>query len=57
MGAIPVPFRVIPEIFLTEQWDGIDILHAIETAMTAQGQRKIKGFIAARAHADRPARA
>lgn len=41
------PFRVISENFLTEQWDGIDVLYVIKEALSSQGIRKLKGFEAA----------
>lgn len=47
MLSITRPFRVIPEIFLTEQWEGIDVLYVVKEALTAQGIRKLKGFEAA----------
>jgi hypothetical protein len=42
-----MPFRIIPEEKLTEQWDGLDELFAISQALSAQGKRKLLGFIAA----------
>ena len=44
MKQIEKPFRVISEAFLTEDWEGIDVLHVLEVALTSQGVRKIKGF-------------
>lgn len=41
------PFRIIPEVFLTEQWDGVDTLIVIEKGLSAQGKRKLQGFSAA----------
>jgi hypothetical protein len=42
-----VPYRVIPEAYLNEQWDGIDDLIVLRKAISAQGLRKLKGFLAA----------
>ncbi len=39
--------RVIPEILLTEQWDGLDKLLVVKHAVSSQGERKLRGFIAA----------
>ena len=47
MHSLSAPFRVIPEIFLTEQWEGIDVLHVIQDTVSLQGERKLKGFAAA----------
>lgn len=41
------PHRMIPETRLNEMWDGLDELYVIEEAISVQGQRHIKGFIAA----------
>ncbi len=46
MNSLP-EYRVIPEAFLTEEWDGVDILHVIKEALTSQGERKLQGFCAA----------
>jgi len=42
-----LPFRIIPEEKLTEQWDGIDKLIVPGQAISEQGKRKLLGFIAA----------
>lgn len=42
-----IPFRIIPEEKLTEQWDGIDKLIVPSQAISEQGKRKLLGFIAA----------
>ena len=42
-----IPFRVIPEEKLTEQWDGLDQLLVPAQAISAQGRRKLLGFLAA----------
>lgn len=47
MKRIKKPFRVISEAFLTEDWEGVDILHVLRGTLTIQGERKIKGFEAA----------
>lgn len=47
MKQIEKPFRVISEAFLTEDWEGVDVLHILEGTLTTQGVRKIKGFQAA----------
>lgn len=44
IGKIEKPFRVISEAFLTEDWEGVDVLHVIEGTLSLQGERKIKGF-------------
>jgi hypothetical protein len=41
------PHRMIPETRLNEMWDGLDEIHVIEEAVSAQGERHLKGFIAA----------
>jgi hypothetical protein len=42
-----MPFRMISEEKLTEQWDGIDRLIVPSQAISGQGRRKLRGFIAA----------
>ncbi len=42
-----VPFRIIPEPFLTTEWDGLDSLYYSERALTPQGRRMLQGFVAA----------
>ena len=42
-----IPFRMISEEKLTEQWDGIDKLIVPTQAISGQGRRKLLGFIAA----------
>lgn len=44
MTRIEKPFRVISEAFLTEDWEGVDVLHVIDGTLSLQGERKIKGF-------------
>lgn len=41
------PFRIISEAFLTEDWEGVDILHVLSGTLGEQGKRKIQGFQAA----------
>jgi len=41
------PFRVIPEAFLTEEWEGVDELYVLREALSPQGERKLRGFQAA----------
>jgi hypothetical protein len=47
MAGLTEPFRVIHEGFLTEEWEGVDILHVLPEALSPQGERKLKGFLAA----------
>lgn len=47
MGHLSEPFRVIHEAFLTEEWEGVDVLHVLPEAMSSQGERKLMGFKAA----------
>ncbi len=42
-----VPYKVIPEHLLTQEWEGIDELYVPQNGVSAQGRRKISGFIAA----------
>lgn len=42
-----IPFRMIPEEKLTEQWDGIEKLMIPSHPISVQGRRKLLGFIAA----------
>jgi hypothetical protein len=41
------PYRVIPEAYLNEQWNGIDELIVFHPFVSPQGERKLKGFLAA----------
>ena len=36
--------KIIFETFLSEEWDGLDHLIALEDSLSIQGLRKIKGF-------------
>ncbi|HEY2810351.1 MAG TPA: hypothetical protein VGJ00_03055 [Rhabdochlamydiaceae bacterium] len=42
-----IPFRIIFEDKLTEEWDGLDKLIAISEGLSPQGKRKLQGFCAA----------
>jgi hypothetical protein len=42
-----IPFRILPEEKLMEQWDGLDELIVPACPLSPQGQRKLQGFIAA----------
>lgn len=42
-----IPFRIVCEEKLTEQWDGLDRLIVPSSALSVQGKRKLLGFIAA----------
>jgi hypothetical protein len=41
------PFRIIPEALLTEEWNNLDTLIAIDRTVSPQGRRKLLGFAAA----------
>lgn len=43
----PLPFRMIPESLLTQEWDGIDQLIIFSDAHPEQVKRSIRGFVAA----------
>lgn len=47
MKKISGEFRVIHEPFLTEEWDGVDVLHVLKEAIGSRGERKLMGFKAA----------
>ena len=42
-----IPFRIIPEAFLTEEWNELETLHVLEEALSPLGKRKLLGFCAA----------
>lgn len=44
MDQIEKPFRVISESFLTEDWEGVDVIYVLEDLLREQGKRKLKGF-------------
>ena len=46
MDCMEKPFRVISETFLIEEWEGVDVLYVFRGTLSAQGERKIKGFLA-----------
>ena len=41
------PHRMIPETRLNEMWDGLDTIYVIEETVSTQGERHLKGFLAA----------
>lgn len=47
MASFSRPFRVISEAFLTEEWDGVEVLHVLQGSVSSWGERKLKGFLAA----------
>jgi hypothetical protein len=47
MEKIEAPFRVIGEPYLTEEWEGVDVLYILPEAVSPQGERMLKGFCAA----------
>lgn len=47
LEAQQIPFRLIAEGRLTEEWDGIDRLYVLKGAVSVQGKRKLLGFAAA----------
>lgn len=42
-----LPFRMIPEVFLTQEWDRLDFLFVYSKNINLQGRRKLQGFCAA----------
>ncbi len=46
-GLEPGTYQVIPEVRLTEMWQGLDTLIVIEEGVSHQGRRKLQGFEAA----------
>lgn len=42
-----VPVRLIPEAFLTTQWDGVDFIVVEPSGVTSVGKRMLQGFCAA----------
>lgn len=42
-----IPFRIIPEAYLINEWDGLDYLIVNPEYVSAQGERKLQGFCAA----------
>ena len=47
LDQMQVPYRVISELYLNESWDGLDELIVFGAAVSRQGFRKLKGFLAA----------
>lgn len=47
LDKMEVSYRVISELYLSESWDGIDELVVLSAGLSAQGIRKLKGFLAA----------
>ena len=47
LDAQEVSYRVISELYLNESWNGIDELIVFGSALSYQGLRKVKGFLAA----------
>ena len=47
LDRLQVAYRVISELYLTESWNGIDELIVFGSAVSVQGLRKLKGFLAA----------
>ncbi len=42
---IKSPFRVVPELLLTQDWEGLDQLMVLQSALTRQGARMVQGFV------------
>lgn len=42
-----LPFRIIPESYLINEWDGLDYLVVMPASLASQGKRKLQGFCAA----------
>lgn len=42
-----IPFRIIPESLLINEWDGLDYLIVESSCLSSQGKRKLQGFCAA----------
>lgn len=47
LDAKQVPYRIIPESYLTQQWEGLDTLIVLNEGLSPQGVRKLQGFLAA----------
>lgn len=39
------PFRIVPELLLTQDWEGLDQLMVHSSATTRQGARMVQGFV------------
>lgn len=44
MDASAIPYRILSEAFLTEEWDGLETI--VAPPLSARGNRMLKGFIA-----------
>lgn len=42
-----IAYKVIPESYLTAEWDGLDLIYYTSKGMTPAGERMLKGFCAA----------
>ncbi len=42
-----VPYRIIPEALLTEEWDELESIISLSSMLSGQGRRKLQGFCAA----------
>ena len=42
-----IPFRVIPEVFLMNEWEDLNYLFVVSKGLSVQGKRKLLGFCAA----------
>ncbi|MDF2549048.1 MAG: hypothetical protein K0S07_115 [Chlamydiales bacterium] len=42
-----IPYRIIPEPYLTQSWQGLDTLLVSAKGLTANGRRQVEGFAAA----------
>ena len=39
-----ISFRIVPELFLNEMWDGLDVLYYDEESLSELGHRRLRGF-------------
>ena len=42
-----IPYRLIAEMYLSEEWDDLDDLIVFSSLLSKQGMRKVQGFVAA----------
>jgi hypothetical protein len=47
LNRMEVSYRVVSELYLNESWDGIDDLIVFGSVITSQGERMLRGFLAA----------
>lgn len=47
MNQLGLHYRIIPELFLTVEWDGLDYLLFNPLSLSSLGERKLQGFCAA----------